>query len=350
MIAATTAALAVDPPLAAALFAGGVFASAMLTDRARRYALRRKLLDPPGPRRSHAMPTPRGGGVAPALVLLVGGALLLAFEPASGPGLGICLLGLTAVAGIGWLDDHRPLPAWLRLFMHVGAGMAASLALVGVPRTPEQLAMIALDAVVVAGFVNSWNFMDGIDGLAASQAGLVAIVLLIGAGSAGNWLDGAWGGFGWLLLAAVLGFLPFNFPRARIFLGDVGSGALGFAVACLLLRAVSAGTMTWMQAALLPSAFLLDSGLTLATRIARRRPWWKPHREHLYQWLVRTNRSHARVTSAYAIWTIAAGGSAIVLARGGHSGAWFGGGALLFGCLSWTGLRKRVWMTARHRP
>ena len=350
MISTTTAAIAADASFTAALLSGGAIASMGLAALARRYALRRELLDHPGHRRSHDVPTPRGGGIAPVIVLFAGGLALLAFDPSSKRHLGVCLLGLAIVAGIGWLDDHRPLPAWSRLLVHLVAGSLAGIALIGIAQTPLQMAAIAACAVGVAGFVNAWNFMDGIDGLAASQASLVVVVLLIGGGSAGTWLDGAWRGFGWLLVAAVLGFLPFNFPRARIFLGDVGSGALGFVVACLLLRAVVAGGMAWPFVALLPSAFLIDAGLTLLSRLWRGKRWWRPHREHLYQWLVRTGRTHVHVTGAYALWTAAAGAVAVVAARNSEIGVRISGGALLSGCFLWMWVRKWIWMAARHHP
>jgi UDP-N-acetylmuramyl pentapeptide phosphotransferase/UDP-N-acetylglucosamine-1-phosphate transferase len=346
MILTTVAAMSAD----ATVFAAGAVATAALTELARRYALRRELLDHPGYRRSHTRTTPRGGGIAPVLALLAGGGVLLAIDPSSQADLGICLLGLASVAGIGWLDDHRPLPAWLRLLVHLLAAWAASLALIGMPQTTLQIGWIAIATIAVAGLVNAWNFMDGIDGLAASQAGLITIALVIGAGSAGWWLDGTWRGFGWLLLAAVLGFLPFNVPRARIFLGDVGSGALGFVVACLLLRAVVAGGLAWPLAVLLPSAFLIDAGLTLGLRVARGKRWWRPHREHLYQWLVRSGRSHVQVTSAYALWTVAVAAVAIMTRESGGVGVWISAGALLSGCLSWLWLRKCIWMAKRHPP
>jgi UDP-N-acetylmuramyl pentapeptide phosphotransferase/UDP-N-acetylglucosamine-1-phosphate transferase len=349
MMSASAALTDANPTFAFILFACGVAASAALTAFARRYALRRDLLDHPGQRRSHAVPTPRGGGMGPVLVLLAGGASLFALDSTPQPELGICLFGLAVVAGVGWFDDHRPLPTWLRLAVHLIAAFMASIALIGIPHTVIQVSSIALGTVVVAGFVNAWNFMDGIDGLAASQTSLVAVIVLVGglfAGSLGN----AWWSFALLLLAATLGFLPFNIPRARIFLGDVGSGALGFVVACLLLRSVAAGGLAWPVALLPASAFLIDSGMTLLQRIVSGKAWWRPHREHLYQWLVRSGRSHAHVTACYALWTLAAGALALALARSSPAvGGWMTGAALLCGCLLWKWLRNRLWMAARHR-
>ena len=345
MMSAPTALPDANLMFAPVLFACGAVVSAALTAFARRYALRRQLLDHPGQRRSHTLPIPRGGGIGPVVVMLIGGVLFAALDPQSRQSLAICLFGLVAVAGIGWLDDHRPLPALPRFAVHLGAALAASIALLGMPQTAMQIVAVAAGTVVVAGLVNAWNFMDGIDGIAASQAGLVALILLFG-----GWLAGTWWSLALLLLAAMTGFLPFNVPRARIFLGDVGSGALGFVVACLLLRTVATGALSWPVAALPVSAFLIDSGMTLLLRIMRGKTWWQPHREHLYQWLVRSGRTHVHVGTWYALWTLLAGALTMAVSRCSPAvGAWISGGALLSGCLLWMRLRNRLWMVARHR-
>jgi UDP-N-acetylmuramyl pentapeptide phosphotransferase/UDP-N-acetylglucosamine-1-phosphate transferase len=150
--------------------------------------------------------------------------------------------------------------------------------------------------VWVAGMVNLWNFMDGINGIATAQAAVVALALAWLPGA----LDGPWMLVALGLCAACIGFLPFNFPRARIFLGDVGSGALGFALAVVLLVAASRSAPgQWLLLALLPAVFIVDAGVTLLERMAQGRRWWEPHREHAYQWAVRRGHSHARVTNLY---------------------------------------------------
>jgi UDP-N-acetylmuramyl pentapeptide phosphotransferase/UDP-N-acetylglucosamine-1-phosphate transferase len=183
--------------------------------------------------------------------------------------------------------------------------------------------------------VNVWNFMDGIDGLAASQA------ILVAAGWA--WL--AWPGPpAWLLLAlaaAGLGFLPFNLPRARIFLGDVGSGALGYLLAVGLLW-LPAGALAWPWLAWLPlSAFLVDAALTLASRILRGEQWWAPHLQHAYQrWTIRIDR-HATVTFAYALWTACAVAT-MVLARdtGTGTNAFVLGTGFAMAVAAWAWIRR----------
>ena len=264
---------------------------------ARRYALGRRLLDEPGERRSHSEPTPRGGGVAIVLALLVAMAALAARVPQWVPLLGLVGAGLILVAATGWIDDHRPLSPWLRLAVHaLSAALLALACIVAGAGVAQALAGFALALVLV----NVWNFMDGIDGLAASQAALAAAAFALASPAAGI----AWW-LGWALCAACLGFLPFNFPRARIFLGDVGSGALGYVLAVLAtLASRGEAGRAWV---LLPlSAFLVDAALTLGTRIVRGERWWTPHVQHLYQRLARRWRGHRKVTCVYAAWTLAA--------------------------------------------
>jgi UDP-N-acetylmuramyl pentapeptide phosphotransferase/UDP-N-acetylglucosamine-1-phosphate transferase len=336
-----------NPASAVAMFAVAVVVSAILTALGRRYALRRQLLDMPGQRRSHARTTPRGGGVGPILTILVGGGLLVLMHPAQTHVLGGCLLGMLAVAVVGWLDDHRARSAWLRLAVHIAAASVAAVALLGVPVTLQQGLLLALAIFWIASLINAWNFMDGIDGLAATQAVLAATCVLVG-GLLYAWLDPAWIAFALVFAGALLGFLPFNFPRARIFLGDVGSGALGFAIACLLLRAIVSDGMSWPVALLPVSAFLVDAGLTLIKRIVQGSAWWRPHREHLYQWLVRRGISHSQVTLAYGLWTLAVCMLALAIAdlAAGMS-ACIVVAALLSAIVLWNCIRKRLWINAR---
>jgi UDP-N-acetylmuramyl pentapeptide phosphotransferase/UDP-N-acetylglucosamine-1-phosphate transferase len=153
-------------------------------------------------------------------------------------------------------------------------------------------------AVLALVLINVWNFMDGIDGLAASQALLVALGCALLAG---------WGGDAWLpiaLAAACVGFLPFNLPRARIFLGDVGSGALGYVLAVLVATQAARDPEKGLLLLIPLSAFLVDATLTLAGRVLRRERWWLPHTQHAYQVWARRCGRHGLVTTAYATWTL----------------------------------------------
>ncbi|MEQ1511725.1 MAG: lipopolysaccharide biosynthesis protein [Lysobacteraceae bacterium] len=204
--------------------------------------------------------------------------------------------GLLLVSAIGWMDDHRPLSPWSRLVVHaVAAGwLGGGFYLSG---ASGAVAMASFMSALV--LVNVWNFMDGIDGLAASQTVLVAAAFAF---LAGNSLAIH---LGLALIASTLGFLPFNFPQARIFLGDVGSGALGFALALMLGMSLDAmPPMAWPLAILPLSAFLIDAGLTLFTRMLRGERWWMPHIEHAYQRWARCAGRHPPVTMGYAAWTL----------------------------------------------
>lgn len=273
---------------------------------ARGYAAKRDLYDHPGERRSHVVPTPRGGGIGIVLAGLVA-MLVVAWVVPGQAGVMIAAgAGLLLVAAIGWLDDHRPLPAWPRLVVHaMTALLLAAIAWRASGQVPVALGTFLLAMVLV----NIWNFMDGIDGIAATQAVVVACACaLLAQGQLVYWLSLA-------LAAACLGFLPMNLVRARIFLGDVGSGALGYLLALvMLLAALELGPArpgTWIVLLLPPSAFLLDATLTLGARMVRGERWWTPHVGHAYQrWADRSGR-HWPVTLAYTLWAIA--GSVLAL-------------------------------------
>nr|WP_255656546.1 glycosyltransferase family 4 protein [Lysobacter lactosilyticus] len=276
------------------LFAS-LLVSASLTWLARRYALRRQLLDAPGERRAHTVPTPRGGGIGIVVVLVLAGVWLLGVV-VDRVELAAMLAGLVMVAGVGLIDDHRPLSPFLRLGVQV---VAAALLAAGTWHATREPILAGGAFVLAMALTNIWNFMDGIDGIATSQALLVALPIVVLEADAWSWWAAA-------LAAATLGFLPFNFPKARIFLGDVGSGTLGFALAALLVHGLADAPLThaWLWA-LPPSAFLVDAGLTLGRRVVRGERFWEPHSQHAYQAWARRLGSHVPVTCAYAGWTIA---------------------------------------------
>lgn len=304
--------------------------SAAGTWLARGYALRRQLVDEPGERRSHAVATPRGGGIGPVLAILaviVGLGATGALHGVSWPWLAS---GLAMVAAIGAWDDHRPLGVGLRLGIHLLAGVAMALAF----GLQHDLAMAALvvGAVVVA--VNVWNFMDGINGIASTQAVIVA--------AAAAWI--AEGGAVPLAMAAglaVLAFVPFNFPRARIFMGDVGSGALGYVVVMLALGASGRGVSDSMLLLFPTAAFLVDASLTLGRRIVEGERWWTAHTRHLYQACAR-RVGHTRVTLAYATWSLV--GAVLAVSFAGASPR-----VIVVSLVVWYTSAAGVWAYLQHR-
>jgi len=266
--------------------------AAVLTWCARRYALRRNLMDQPGERRSHGVATPRGGGIAIVVTLLLAVVAAAVAWPAARLPLLVFGLGLALVAGIGWWDDHRPLPAVRRLLVHIVA--AALLAGLVWHATGNPL-QAALTLLFTTSLINIWNFMDGINGIATTQA------ILAGAAFA-LILPGPLALAGIVLALACLGFLPFNFPRARIFMGDVGSGALGYAVAALVCLASVVTTVSWLLLLVPLTAFLVDAGFTLLSRMLAGQRWMEPHTQHLYQRAVKSGATHTSVTGTYFVF------------------------------------------------
>ncbi|MCC4635812.1 MraY family glycosyltransferase [Xanthomonas dyei] len=273
-----------------------VTVAALGTGLLRRYALHRRLLDEPGERRSHVVATPRGGGMAIVAAILLGCIATSLLWPAVRLVVGWFAVGLILVAGVGWWDDHRPLSARLRFAIHLAA--SASLGSLVIYSTGNVVDGI-LSAVASVVLINVWNFMDGINGLAASQAALAALAfaLVVPAG---------WSLAGLAVAAACLGFLPFNFPRARIFLGDGGSGALGYVLAALLALSVGGGQVSWWIGWLPLTAFLVDAGFTLLSRMLAGQRWWEPHAQHVYQRLARRLETHVPVTAVYFAFSVAA--------------------------------------------
>lgn len=303
--------------------AWGFVVSVLLTAASLGYARRRGLVDLPGKRRSHTVPTPRGGGAGiVAAALLVGLPAWYWFDPVAQWGqIAAVAVAVIAVALIGWRDDHAPLPVLPRLAVHLGAALlvGASVLAARAGTAPQWWWALLPLAFVLIGFINAHNFMDGIDGILGQQG----LFVMLGYGLLAQ--SASYSGVAALAFATAagcLGFLIFNSPPARIFMGDVGSGTLGLmigAVAALLVQRNPA--MLW-PCLILSSAFLVDSGLTLARRMLGGQRWYAPHRQHLYQWLVRVKWSHARTDAAYLIWNLAIAAPLAWLATSWPEGGW----------------------------
>jgi UDP-N-acetylmuramyl pentapeptide phosphotransferase/UDP-N-acetylglucosamine-1-phosphate transferase len=298
--------------IAAALAA--LVISAISTWFAIGYAKKRRLIDEPGLRRSHSAPTPRGGGIGIVVAALAAACVPAMIRPPTSIGAVVVLtIAIAIVAAIGWIDDHRGLSARARFAAHCIAAIIFLLPVIAaVALSPEALEenfattvstvwiSLVLVALGIVWFVNLHNFMDGIDGILAAQAIFVlgALALLcrhVGEPHAGEIL---------VFAAAAAGFLPFNFPRPRIFMGDVGSGVLGLLIAVAALWQMRAPDTALASGIVLCSAFVTDATCTLVWRIARGRRWYSAHREHLYQWLVRSGFSHAGVVALYMGWNL----------------------------------------------
>jgi len=276
-----------------------------ITGVVRRYALRKELIDVPNERSSHAQPTPRGGGLAIALVTLCG---LLSYSLLISLGywrvIVFYVCGAVLVAVVSWLDDLYVLPNIVRFVTH---SLAAVLTIIGfghwdtviVPLLGQvHLAWLGLPVsfLWIVGLTNAYNFMDGIDGIAGGQA----VVAGIGWAIVGMLIDLPFVGIlGALLAATSLGFIFHNWPPARIFMGDVGSAFLGFSFACLAIAGASREPSLAIAGVLLVWPFVFDTLFTFFRRLKNRENVFAAHRSHLYQRLVISGSSHQTVTLLY---------------------------------------------------
>ena len=248
---------------------------------------RRDVLDHPNERSSHRVPTPRGGGIA------VIGSLLLAWLLLAGAGLAMpgvigIAIGAVLVAAISWIDDLRGLSPIFRLVAQLVAVTMGILT----RGWPGSFVGFAAAGLLWVWWINLFNFMDGIDGIAGTEAAVIGIGLLLFA-SVGTGANAALAVLAAAAVGAAAGFLVWNWSPARIFLGDVGSAPLGYLLGFLLVDLVMRGF--WKVALILPLYFLADATITLVRRLLRGERIWQAHREHFYQQAVRAGLSHAAV-------------------------------------------------------
>lgn len=255
---------------------------------------RRGVLDQPNERSSHSTPTPRGGGIA-----LVGSVLLawalLAWESLAPSGIIAISLAAVFLAIVCWIDDLRGLSPILRL---LAQAVAAAIGVFVLSDTYRPLdgsvgpLVYCITGLVWVWWINLFNFMDGIDGIAGSEAAAIGAGLflfaLFGAGA-----DPELAFLAATIIGAAIGFLVWNWSPARIFLGDVGSAPIGYLLGFLLLGAALDGH--WKLALILPLYFLADATITLVRRLLRGERVWQAHRQHFYQLAVRRGLGHAAV-------------------------------------------------------
>jgi Fuc2NAc and GlcNAc transferase len=303
-----------------------------LTGVVYRYAVAHAILDIPNVRSSHSAPTPRGGGIAIALIGCGAGLAAVALgwlRPTEAAGL---VGGGALVAMVGWLDDRRPRsPAFRALAQFIAAiwllGCAGQVpAMTGGVFAIARLVGLTL---VVVWSVNLFNFMDGIDGIAGGL-GLVAATggtaLLLDAGLPGLALCSA------AIAGSCAGFLRWNWSPAKIFMGDAGSNVLGFwfgGIAVLSQGSGGPDIGVWM---LLGGCFVADATITLLRRLARGERWYEAHRTHAYQRAVTAGFTHAQVSATTMGLTLLLFALGMMVWRGRvplSIGAGIGGGVLL---------------------
>jgi Fuc2NAc and GlcNAc transferase len=262
------------------------------------------LLDVPNERSSHRTSTPRGGGIGIIAGVAAGLLVLVASGIRLDRNLEVLLGGAVAIAVLGAIDDRRSIRARYRIAVQLAVAIAVVILIGGVPRLPLpppldiSIGLLATPVAVLwlVGVTNFYNFMDGIDGLAAAQAvaSCAGVVLAV-------WAAGAVE-LAFVLAAAAIGFLILNSPPARIFLGDVGSTSVGFAIAGLPLLAPPDGRpMALLAVAIGLSLFLLDPLETLVRLIRSGYRIGRAHREHSYQALATSRSRHRAVTAGLAL-------------------------------------------------
>lgn len=274
----------------------------------RRYAISRSMLDIPNIRSSHSLPTPRGGGVA--IVVAFIGSLGCAYFADRIP---LALIASVACAGgliavVGFLDDHGHVAARWRLLAH-GIGAALTLLFLG-GLPPMQIGSLMIEPALLRNvlgvfylvwMLNLYNFMDGIDGLACTEAvsACLGISILYFVSGYGALVVGPM-----ILVAAVIGFFIWNFPPAKIFMGDAGSGFLGFTLATLAVYSAWSDQKFFWAWNILLGLFIVDSTFTLIRRCFRGEKIYEAHRSHAYQSAAREMGSHLHVTVGVAVINI----------------------------------------------
>ena len=316
--------------LAVAVFGFVMFATPRLADQ----LTRRGVLDYPNARSSHTTPTARGGGIVVLTGLILAWLFIGWREPTMLVPILVVIASALVLAAISWVDDLRSLPALPRLAAQaVAVFVVLSIAPLPGPvfggLLPAPLDGLATGLLWI-WFINLYNFMDGIDGIATVEATAIGFGIAAAGKIAGLALTLP--ALGLSLGAACLGFLRWNWHPARIFLGDVGSVPLGFVIGWLLLWLAAEGE--WAPALILPLYFLADATWTLVRRATTGASIWVAHKDHLYQLAFRRGLRHDQITGIVLISDLFLVALACVAARGQISAALIGAfacvGLLLF--------------------
>ena len=312
-----------------------LISAAVLTGLLRRYALATRLIDIPNARSSHQLPTPRGGGLSIVIVFLLG-LPVLSWMDVLAPEAMWAIFGAGAwVALVGFLDDHGHILARWRLLVHFIGAAWGLYWLGGLPPLVFSFPGSSLGAPTIdPGWVgqilgmfylvwllNLYNFMDGIDGLASIEAITVclggALLYLSGPEAIGQWAAPV------LLAMTVAGFLLWNFPPARIFMGDAGSGFLGIVLGLFSIQAAWIAPQFFWSWLILLGVFIVDATWTLFRRFLHGEKIYEAHRSHAYQYASRYYGSHKTVSlvigvinvcwlTPWALWVGLAGLNALL--------------------------------------
>ena len=271
------------------------------------------VLDHPNERSLHSHPTPRTGGIAIVVAILVSATVFIHLSDdiwREFAQLGIAVL---LVAVVSFVDDRKPLPIGLRLAVHLFAAFivtyhAGIVAVLAVEAPVPAMVVQVLVILYLVWMLNLYNFMDGMDGFAGGMT-------LIGFGTYAvlGWRaeQEVFAGLSLLVACSASGFLLFNFPRARIFMGDIGSSVLGLLAGVFSVWGASKGIFTLWIGVLVFLPFVMDSTITLARRLIKREKFWQAHKNHYYQRLVQVGWGHRRTVLVEYLMMLICGGGAI---------------------------------------
>ena len=302
-----------------------------------------RILDEPNERSLHLIPVPRTGGLA-IIASAVLGSLALAVVETPNPGLLVVISGVALIAVVSFIDDRSAVRAEYRLLIHAvaavlvlaGGFLPKVLDLPGEPWLWPTWVSILFTLLFIIWMTNLYNFMDGMDGFAGGMTvfGFGAYALLGWQASEPLFTTASL-----IVAASAAGFLLFNFPPARIFMGDVGSSALGFLGACFSLWAATEKIFPIWVGILVFSPFIVDATVTLLTRLLAGCTVWEAHRSHYYQRLVRSGWGHRKTVLLEYALMIAAGLSANVAVGLSPRGQWI---LIMVWCFVYLGLGLRV--------
>jgi UDP-N-acetylmuramyl pentapeptide phosphotransferase/UDP-N-acetylglucosamine-1-phosphate transferase len=273
------------------------FLSFVLTYFIRKFALKNKIVSIPNERSLHAVPTPHGGGLAIVIAWYIGISVLFFYDKID-KSLYLALLSGIILTLVSLIDDLRGLKPFIRLIFHFITSIIAFVLLGGL----RQLILPGIEinyiyavypfAIIgMVWFINLFNFMDGVDGFASLEAITICLVLFLLSGGLINLL----------LLCCISGFLFWNWPKAKIFMGDVGSTQLGFVLVVLGIYFHNTYRFSILNWIMLSSPFWFDATLTLYRRWRNGENLGEAHRKHVYQRIVRAGFSHLKVNMSLLI-------------------------------------------------
>lgn len=269
----------------------------------RQHAIKKNIIDVPGERSSHSVPTPRGGGVVFVIVWCVFSVVIAAAGLVVWSDLMLIVPGAVLVAGIGFLDDLVSIKARWRFAVHFFSAILLPVLMFltfekNLFNNQPMIIFFPVFVLFTVWSINLYNFMDGTDGFASTQA----LFVFVAVGGI-FWWHGVYS-LSWLsfiLSASVGGFLVWNWPKAKIFMGDVGSGFLGYLVAALLIVGYLVYGVPFFLGLIMYSVFLFDATATLLRRFFAGDKWYLPHRLHAYQRLIQSGWSHQKLLHAFIL-------------------------------------------------